>query len=346
MSTKSDLGIGLIGAGSMAHAYAECLTRYTTAARLVAVAGGRRAGVLASTYGVAVEPTVESLLRRADLSAVIIATPEMLHGEQTLLAAAAGRHVLVEKPMAPTVQVCDDMIAACARAGVKLMVVKHWRFRGVHRRALEWLRSGTGAVHRIRNHTLTPRTSSLVTVSKKPFYLDPAGGGLLMGWAVHNLDWVRYLAGAEPLSLSASLAPAGAPLGEGSLEAEIQFANRVVAEVRVAIDRPSDPGSEQVFRTRISSERGELELDGYRHLRTIEQGGESVLWTQPAFDPRDPVDPRRLEAYALMLQGFIDSIRFDQSPPVTGHDGRTAVAMYQAIRQAASHRRVVNFTLV
>src|SRR5947207_3805266 len=119
MQTRDALGIGLIGAGSMARAYAECLARYTRGGRLVAVTGGKRAPQLAADFGVISLPDVAALVARSDIHAVVIATPETLHREQTLLAAAVGRHVLVEKPMAPDVAACDEMIAACARASVQ-----------------------------------------------------------------------------------------------------------------------------------------------------------------------------------------------------------------------------------
>ena len=345
MNSPRSVGIGLIGAGAMARAYAECLQRYTAGARLVAIGGGNRAGALADAYGVPADSSVDALLQRSDVDAVIVATPEMRHGEQTRRAAAAGRHVLVEKPMAPTVRECDDMIAACARAGVQLMVVKHWRFRGVHTRARAMLGDGSlGALRTIRNWTLSPRSSSLATVAKKPFYLDPVGGGLLMGWAVHNLDWIRCLARAEPRSLTATMTAAAEPLTEGELEAAITFANGVEARVRVAIDLPSDPGPDQVFRTRVVTERGALDLDGYGQLRMNDGQGEKVLWTQPAFNPREPADPRRLEAYAAMLQGFIDCIRLGTPPPVSGHDGRMAVALFQAVRESAVAGRAVLFS--
>jgi myo-inositol 2-dehydrogenase/D-chiro-inositol 1-dehydrogenase len=71
-----------------------------TGARLVAIAGGRRAPGLATEYNVAVEDSVDALLARADVDAVILTTPDQVHCAQTLQAAAAGKHVLVEKPMA------------------------------------------------------------------------------------------------------------------------------------------------------------------------------------------------------------------------------------------------------
>jgi len=130
MSDHATVGIGIIGAGAMARAYCECLSRHTSGARLVAVSGGTRAPALAEKYRVSADATVEAMLDRPEIGAVVIATPEMRHLEQALLAAEKGKHILVEKPMAKDVAPCDAMIARCDKAGVGMMVCHHWRFRG------------------------------------------------------------------------------------------------------------------------------------------------------------------------------------------------------------------------
>src|SRR4051812_23207615 len=102
------VGIGMIGSGFMGLTYSEVIARHAKGCRLVAIAGGRRAEQLASDYGVQAEPTVEALLERADVQAVVLATPDQDRPALTRLAAAAGKHVLAEKPMAPTVADCDQ----------------------------------------------------------------------------------------------------------------------------------------------------------------------------------------------------------------------------------------------
>lgn len=122
--TDQELRIGIIGSGFMGRTYAETTARYNHKTRLVAVAGGTRAEGLAADYGVAFEPTVEGLIDRADVDAIILTPPEAVHLAYTQMAAAAGKHVLTEKPMAPDVAQCDAMIQACGDAGVTLMVVE------------------------------------------------------------------------------------------------------------------------------------------------------------------------------------------------------------------------------
>ena len=115
------VGFGFLGSGFMAHTYAECLAKYVPNAHLVAVALGSRAPGLAAEYGVAVEATAEALLARADIDAVLIATPHSTHRALTVASAAAGRHVYLENPMAVELAECDQMIEACRSAGVRLM---------------------------------------------------------------------------------------------------------------------------------------------------------------------------------------------------------------------------------
>ena len=106
----NSIGVGMIGSGFMGLTYSQCLKAHVEGAHLVATTGGTRAEKLAADFEVPVEQSVESLLARADIDAVILATPDQHRLEITAKAAAAGKHVLVEKPMAPTVAECDEMI--------------------------------------------------------------------------------------------------------------------------------------------------------------------------------------------------------------------------------------------
>ena len=103
MNKERAVGIAIVGAGLMARTYAETLAKYVHGCNFVAVAVGSRAPQLAADYGVACEPSLESLVARHDVDGLIITTPEMPRIEQVRLAAAAGKHLLLEKPMAANV---------------------------------------------------------------------------------------------------------------------------------------------------------------------------------------------------------------------------------------------------
>jgi predicted dehydrogenase len=142
------LRMALLGSGYMGASYAECMTRHNTRVALTAIAGGTRAPALAARHGVAFEPSYAQLLARDDVDAVLIATPHAGHRDQVIEAAHAGKHVLVEKPMATSAEDCDAMIAACLSAGVVLEVIKTLRFRGTLARALQLI--AAGAIGRVR----------------------------------------------------------------------------------------------------------------------------------------------------------------------------------------------------
>lgn len=122
------LGIGMIGSGFMGLTYSEAISRYVRGARLVAVTGGRRAATLGEEYGIPVEPNPDALLARPDVDAVVLATPDLHHCTQTILAAAAGKHVLVEKPLGVSVEECEELRRELRRSKVILQIGNNRRF--------------------------------------------------------------------------------------------------------------------------------------------------------------------------------------------------------------------------
>ena len=339
------LGVGIIGAGFMGRTYAECLSHHNRGARLVGVSGGTRAPKLASDYGVDCAPTVEALIKRDDVDAVIVATPEMVHLEQIKSAAGAKKHVLVEKPLAPDVAQCDAIIQACRQAGVTLMVGHSQRFRGVHHRARKLIDEGRiGDVRQIRHWCLRQEQFSLDVLKDKPFYLDPAGGGLFMGFGSHVFDMVRWVAGSEARTLYAHATSYGDhSVPDLSTMAQILFENGVTAQVWMCVEMPGKnvvPDSQ--FHTQVVGGKGLLDYDGYAHLDLCTNGNWETVWRQPPFTPPgSPEDPIRIESFIAQVQEFINAIHENRSPAVTGEDGRAAVELCEvALRSARTGQQV------
>lgn len=332
----------------MARTYAECLTRYVNGGELRVVAGGTRSQQLAKDYGVERLECVGDVLGRDDIAAVIIATPETVHPKHAIKAARVGKHVLIEKPLAATLDECDAVIAAFRESEGRLMQVKHWRFRGVSVRAKKILGDGRlGRVRQVHNRTLVPVQMSISGVEKKPFYLDPKGGGLFMGWCSHNFDFVRWIAGAEAKRVFAAVVSHGDhSIPDLTTMAQIEFANEAIAQVWVSAELEGPPFRESQFRTQVVCEHGMLDLDGLGCLRVGENGEWTEVWRQPEFDPQqDPLDPARLEGFADMVQEFIDAVREDREPSVTGEDGRAAVELCLAARKSSSEGIAVELPL-
>jgi predicted dehydrogenase len=122
---------GLLGCGRIAKRHSELLGgNHIDGARLVAVCDTvrNRADAIASKFGVPALYDIDDFLARQDIDAVAVLTPSGMHPAHVIACAKAGKHAIVEKPMALRLQDADDMIRACDEAGVKLFVVKQNRF--------------------------------------------------------------------------------------------------------------------------------------------------------------------------------------------------------------------------
>ena len=327
MANHNQLRIGIVGSGFMGRTYTECLARYNEHAQPVAVTGGKRAPKLAADYDLEYIPNVPDLIARSDVDALILTTPEMAHLEEIRLATAVGKHILVEKPMAPDVSQAQAMIQACEQAGVTFMVVQSQRFR---------------RAHQIRHWGLQPLDNSLKVVGDRPFYLDEAGGGLFMGYNVHTFDMVRWLAGDNAASIFAQINRYGSHhIPNLSSMAQIAFENGAMAQVWSCLELPGHVFPRSQFRTQIVGERGLLDVDGYTHFDATTERGWERVFEQPPLNPMDPSDPVRLEAYINMVQEFIDAVLENRPPSVTGADGKAAIELCQAALQSSAASKQV-----
>ncbi|MCZ7568810.1 MAG: Gfo/Idh/MocA family oxidoreductase [Ardenticatenaceae bacterium] len=346
MVTQS-VGIGIVGSGLMGQTYAEIAARHHHNAHLAAVAGGRRAAALAARYGVGCEPSVEHLIGRTDVDAVIITTPEATHLGITRLAAAARKHVLVEKPMAPDVAQCEAMDHACRAAGVVLMVVQSQRFRGVNRRAKRLLDEGAiGALWQVRCCSLIPLEATLDVVRERPWMSGTGNGGTFLSQTVHSFDLLRWLAGSEAQRIFAfSRAYGDHALSDLSTMAQVEFASGVMAQLWASYEMPGMGLPQSRFRFQLVGEKGALDFDGYSSLDLVQDGAAVRVWEQQPFDALDPLDPVRLESFTAQNQAFVDAVVNGTRPPVTAEDGRAAVELCQAALQSARTGDVVRLPL-
>ncbi len=151
--------IGIIGPGRIADDQLAPAIGATDGAELWSVLSRnqQRASEFARKHG-AISPTpahtvLKTMLEDPDLDAVIIATPDRLHATQACLAAEAGKHVLVEKPMATSVEEAGSMIEACQINGCTLGVAYHMRWHAGHRVMRDRIQRGEiGHIHHIRVH--------------------------------------------------------------------------------------------------------------------------------------------------------------------------------------------------
>ena len=159
------------------------------------------AGAFGSYEEAAADPRVDALY---------LCTPHHLHMEQTLMAARASKHVLVEKPIARTVDEAERMIAAASEASVKLMVAENYRFMPLLLKSRELITQG--AIGRVRFIQVQEEGNYNVVGWRTD--LEMMGGGVLIDGGIHSIDMIRDLAG-EPEEVYASVLPRKIPDLEG-----------------------------------------------------------------------------------------------------------------------------------
>ncbi|SAL77972.1 Gfo/Idh/MocA family protein [Caballeronia telluris] len=171
---------------------------------------------------------IDALARGPDIDAIYIASPHQFHAAHTRIAAAHGKHVLVEKPMALSLAECDDMIDACRTANVHLIVGHCHSFDAPYLRTRELIASGAfGDVKMI--HALN-FTDYLYRPRRPEELKTEEGGGAVFSQAAHQVDIVRMLAGSRATRIRAAVGnwDAARPT-EGAYTATLWFENGAFA---------------------------------------------------------------------------------------------------------------------
>jgi predicted dehydrogenase len=217
------LNIGVIGLGAIGQKHCSAIA-VLERAKLCAVADINEK-VLSSTaaqYGATPYTDVKELLKHPGLDAVVVATPDDLHRDACVLAAQAGKHVLVEKPIATTVEDAQAIINAAETASVKLMVGFTLRFSLHYMQARKAASDGTLG-------DLVSIYARRENVISQPDRLK-GRCGVLMFLGPHDFDAMRWIVGSEPVSIytqAATSVPSAYPI-ENETFSIIRFANGVV----------------------------------------------------------------------------------------------------------------------
>ena len=184
----------------------------------------------------------EEMLRDADIDAVDICTGHSSHAPLAIAAAKAGKHVIVEKAMAHTLQGCKDMLEAADKAGVTLMVAQHLRYSPEARAVKRFIDAGNlGEIRAARTHTLgggggDRRPNDWMKDGK-------AGGGVMLVQSVHHLDLLRFYVGnvKRVMGLSRSIQPNFLNDADDLVAATLEFENGAVGDLLASWSTPVSP---------------------------------------------------------------------------------------------------------
>ncbi|MEO8428070.1 MAG: Gfo/Idh/MocA family oxidoreductase [Verrucomicrobiota bacterium] len=352
----------LIGCGKVGGLHAGALTTLPESS-LVAVcdSSSERAEQFAARYGGRAFRDVPQMIRESGAEAVFICTPHPLHAEPAVLAAQAGLHVMVEKPMAASLSDCDAMLRAAQKSGVTLSVMSQRRFYEPVKRIKAAIEAG-----KIGQPVLG--VFLMFSWRDQAYYeSDPwrgkwatEGGGVLVNQSPHQFDLLRWFMG-DLEEISGRWANLNHPCIEvdDTAVATLKFRNGGLGSIVTSLSQK--PGLFTKVHVHgsngasigVETDRGATFIAG---VSKIAEPPLNDLWTIPGEEHLlaefQTTDRARFQAidpiahyHALQIQDFLQAIRAGRPPLVTGEDGRAVVEIFSAIYESNKNRSSVSLPL-
>jgi len=338
-SETKNINVGVIGCGRIGLVHLEAITKAPGVTPIIvsnptvskAEAAAKRFNVKQFTND------AMEVITNPDVDAVWICSPSQFHAEQIKAAAANGKHVFCEKPIATDLGETVEAINACNAAGVKLMTGLQRRFDQNFKRVKEAVENKeVGDPIMIKLCSRDP--------SPPPFAYVKGGGGIFADMAVHDLDMSRFLAGTDPidiLAIGACHIDKSIEVLEGSEKYDtasclVRYPNGVQAMIDVC--RQSSFGYDQ--RAEVLGTQGMIQTDNvYPNTAKIFKND----FTGNADMPYDFFLSRYNEAYVTETIDFCNALVNDTPVPCTGEDGLVALIMALAADKSAAENRWVPF---
>lgn len=318
--------VGIVGVGFMGTTHAAGWAE--TPAEIVGFTAEtqQEAGNIARQYETEIYPSLEEMLPEVDV--VDICSPTHLHYDMAMKAAAAGKHIICEKPLARTTAQAQKIVAACQKAGVQLLVAHVVRFfpeYALARAAVVQGQIGKPGVIRLHRGSYRP---------KKPagnWFLDEVkSGGILMDLMIHDYDYARWIAG-DVESVSARRVTQRHP------EAPVDYGLVILTHRSGALSHIAGAWAypPPTFRTHleIAGDRGLIEFDSdstapIQNL-ILKTGGSD------APDVGLPSSPVTESPYTTQLKEFYHAIADGKLARVSAADGLAAVQIAEAALESA-----------
>jgi predicted dehydrogenase len=337
------LGFGIVGGGLIGKVHAAAINAIPGAA-VVAVWGrnAERAQELAAKYNATGYTDYAQFLAHPGLDIVNVCSPSGLHLEHGQAAAAAGKHVLVEKPLEINLERADALIAACAAAGVQLGVIFQSRF-------LPAIQKMKAAIEAGKLGRLLLGDAYVKWYRAPEYYADSwhgtlalDGGGALINQAIHTIDLLRWMMG--PVAAATAMKKA---LRYPHIEAEdtlvgtLEFENGALGAVVATTS--VKPGFKR--RLEISGERGTIILDGDAiSVWEIEGDAQSGEAAEQITDGSSNPAAISTEGHRRQIADMLHAVRENRAPVIDGHEGRKSLEVVLALYRAAEQRCLIQLS--
>jgi UDP-N-acetyl-2-amino-2-deoxyglucuronate dehydrogenase len=335
-------GIGIIGCGMISNWHANAISKIR-GARLVGVTDLNEAARLsfASRYGVRAFDSVEEMLRCEEVDIVSICTPSGLHAQLAVMAANAGMHVIIEKPMALNLKEADEVIIACEKNKVKMEVISQLRF--------------TDAVSRLKKAVDDGLLGRLVSgdVYMKYYrsqeYYDKGGwrgtikmdgGGALINQGIHGIDLLLHIMGPVRSVFANARTLTRKIEVEDTAAALLEFENGALGVIQGTTS--IYPGSPR--RLEISGDKGTITLEEDTIASWAIEGRELpedvTLGHTKTASANNPSDIG-IEGYVLQIADMIAAVRDGRKPIVDEYEGRKPIELIMAIYESSRTGRLI-----
>lgn len=328
---RGDLRFGLLGCGDIAVANAAAIAAAPNT-RLVACFDPVTvlADELAHAHGAETAPTAEALLERADVDAVFLSVPHHLHAPLALEAAAHGRHVVVEKPLANTLESARRIVDAASDAGVELSVCFPHRYLPEvvdARRLIERGALGEFAGAHLAFFDDKPPSYWVGGPSGRSFSdwrasREKAGGGSLIMNLPHYIDLLRHLSGADPVEVGAATTTSdpGAEV-EDTASLSLRYENGALASLFCCTAARGARSTE----LRLWGRDGHIKLEPSARAYTLRavDGPRTSRWQPIGTAASTPIR-------TVFVSRFATALAEGRPPEVTAADGLAAQAVMEA----------------
>jgi len=352
----------IVGLGKVSHIHAEALKKLPES-ELTAVCS-RSPGKIrtfADQYKVKGYTDVQEMVRDAGVQAVIICTPHPAHAMPTIQAVRAGAHVLVEKPLASSLQDCDAMIAAARKAGVKLGMISQRRLYAPVQRVKKAIDDGKIGKPILGSVTM------LGWRDKAYYESDPwrgtwlgEGGGVLVNQAPHQIDLLQWFMGpvVELFGYWDNLNHPYIEV-EDTAVAVLRFKNGALGNIMVSNSQnPALYGKVHIHGENgtsigVQTDGGAMFIAG---MTSITEPPINDIWTVPGeehllekWKKEDSDFFHQIDAtqyyHQLQIQDFLQAIIEDRDPMITGEEGRKTVEIFTAIYRSRRDNKPIKFPL-
>lgn len=337
--------VAILGAGFISEIHYECYHRFIPEAEVVAVytRNAEKAKAFAEKHNIpAWYDNIDTLLQQSGCEVVDICLPNFLHHSATLKAAATGKHIIIEKPLAVTLEEADEMIAACKRANVKLMYAEELCFAPKYERVRHLVKEGAvGKIYMLKQGEKHSGPHS------DWFYdVNLAGGGVLMDMGCHALAWFRWmLNNAKVTSVYATMNTVlhkQRTKGEDNSVVIVEFEN---GEIGVAEnswakhggmdDRCEVYGSGGVVYADLFMGNAAITYSKEGYGYAMEKADTTAGWSFTVFEEAFN------QGYPQELKHFIECVQQNKEPLVTGEDGRAVLEIIYAAYASAGHGKKI-----